>query len=157
MGTPRSRTMIQCVSNPPCSRSSSSSSSNSTSRNCNNHDHYVGNDKKSGHHRQTYLRTSTPFLQRLCPRTSGILQYSTPPLGRREQSHHRPMLTEERPEERGFHALLARGNAGGRNRCLYRLRLAFHAKFLIRLGVMMGVRRIPTRALTRILEIDRAS
>lgn len=149
MGTLRSRTTIRCACSNPHRRSrsncSTTSSNCSTSHN-NNHDHHVGNNRRSGHYRQTYLPTSAPFHRRLCPRPSVVLLYSTSLLQRQQLNHHGSVLTvhseeEEELIERGDRAL-ARGNAGRRNRCLYRLRLRFHAKFLIRSGIIMRVWRI---------------
>ncbi|KAF8505983.1 hypothetical protein F5888DRAFT_1653457 [Russula emetica] len=165
MGTLRSRITIRCVSSSNLRRrrrrssSSNCSTSRSTSRNS-NHDQYVGNNnRRSGHYRETYLPTSTPFHNRLYPRPSMILLYSTSLLQQQLLNHHGSVLTvdseeeEEELIERGERGL-ARGSAGRRNRCLYRLRPSFHAKFLIPSGVMMRVWRISMWELTRIVVIN---
>ena|SRR6266436_1192217 len=164
MGTLCSRSTIRCVSsNRRHHHSSSSSSSNySTSRN-NDNGNNVGSNKRSGHYRRIYLPTLAPFQQLLCPHIVMILLYSISLLQRLWQTHHGPVLMvtvdeEEEPMELGDRALARLGeSAGRRNRCLYRLRLVFHAKFLICLGVMLRVRRTSMRALTRIVVIDRGS
>jgi hypothetical protein len=153
MGTLHSRTTIRCASsNLHHHRSRSRSNCSTSSSNCstcrnNDHDHYVGNNRRNGHYRQTYLPTSAPFHRRLCPRPSAKLLYSTFLLQRQQLNHYgsvRTVHSEEEEEElveRGDRAL-ARESAGRRNRCLYRLRLRFHAKLLIRSGIMMRVWRI---------------
>jgi hypothetical protein len=83
---------------------------------------------------------SAPFHRRSCPRPSSDAAVFNVPFAATATKPSR-LSTDGglggggggELMERGYRAL-ARGSAGGRNRCLYHLRLRFHAKFLTRSG-----------------------